>query len=68
MADPKAPGLPVDRVGYRFGLLARADIEALRCFRNAQMEVLRQTEVITPEGQQRWFETQVEPAHAAPQP
>ena len=68
MADPRAIGLPVDRDGYRFDLLARADIEALRCFRNAQMDVLRQVEVITPEAQERWFATQVEPAHGAPQP
>lgn len=70
VADPRARGLPVERDGYRFDLLARADIEALRGFRNAQMAVLRQAEAITPEAQQRWFgfETHVEPAHAAPQP
>lgn len=68
MADPEAPGLPVDSDGYRFDLLAPADIEILRGFRNAQMDVLRQAEAITPSDQRRWFETHVEPAHAAPRP
>jgi RimJ/RimL family protein N-acetyltransferase len=68
VSEPRAAGLPVDRHGYRFDLLARADIEALRGFRNAQMDVLRQAEPITPEAQQQWFATQVEPAHAAHEP
>ena len=68
MAERRPAGLPVDRDGYRFDLLARADIETLRGFRNAQMEVLRQARVITPEGQQQWFATHVEPAHAADEP
>ena len=68
VAEPRSAGLPVDRDGYKFDLLARADIETLRGFRNAQMEVLRQTRVITQVGQQQWFANHVEPAHAAEKP
>jgi SAM-dependent methyltransferase/RimJ/RimL family protein N-acetyltransferase len=65
-AAAELPGLPVERDGYRFVPLRRADIEALRTFRNAQIDVLRQAEPISPEQQRRWFDEQVRPAHASP--
>ena len=68
MVEARAAGLPVDRDGYRLDMLRRADIQTVRGFRNAQMEVLRQAREITPEGQEQWFATQVEPAHAADEP
>jgi RimJ/RimL family protein N-acetyltransferase len=37
------------------------DIEAIRQWRNAQMDVLRQSSVITPEAQQRYFSEHVWP-------
>ena len=45
---------------------ARRDhIEALRQFRNAQIDVLRQAEPIAEDQQERWFEGVVEPAQAS---
>lgn len=38
-----------------------ADIESIRQWRNAQMDVLRQTSVISPEAQQRYFAEHVWP-------
>lgn len=45
-----------------------ADIEAIRQWRNAQMDVLRQNTVITPEAQQRYFAEHVWPGKTSPQP
>ncbi len=45
-----------------------ADIEAIRQWRNAQMDVLRQSAVITPEAQQRYFAEHVWPGKTSPQP
>lgn len=44
------------------------DIEAIRRWRNAQMDVLRQTAPITPEGQARYFAVHVWPEKPKPQP
>jgi RimJ/RimL family protein N-acetyltransferase len=68
LTDPTAPGLPVDRDGYRYVPLRRVDIEPLRQFRNEQIDVLRQAEPISPEQQERWFEEAVVPTQEDPQP
>ncbi len=60
--------LPADRGDYRYTLLERDHIEALRQFRNAQIDVLRQAELIDEDQQVRWFEEVVEPAHGEEQP
>ena len=53
-------------------LLVRAvdpqDIESIRQWRNAQMEVLRQTAVISPEAQEVYFAEQVWPDKSSTQP
>lgn len=43
-------------------------IEAIRQWRNAQMNVLRQTAIISPTQQQRYFETHIWPEMTQPQP
>lgn len=45
-----------------------ADIDAIRQWRNAQMDVLRQSTTITPEAQQRYFAEHVWPGKTSPQP
>lgn len=45
-----------------------SDVEAIRQWRNAQMDVLRQTTVITPEAQQRYFAEHVWPQKILPYP
>ena len=45
-----------------------ADIEPLRRFRNAQIDVLRQAEPISEGAQERWFDEVVVPAHRDPRP
>lgn len=62
------PGVPADRDDYRYTLLRRADIQALRRFRNEQIDVLRQQEPISPPEQERWFDEVVVPAQRNPQP
>lgn len=53
-------------------LLVRAvqaeDIESIRCWRNAQIDVLRQSRPITPEEQVAYFERAIWPDKAADQP
>ena len=44
------------------------DIEAIRQWRNAQMDVLRQTAPITPDAQARYFATHVWPGKSATEP
>lgn len=68
MAEAPAHGLPGERDGYRYVALRRADIESLRGFRNAQVDVLRQVEQISPERQRRWFDDVVAPAQADARP
>jgi RimJ/RimL family protein N-acetyltransferase len=58
----EAPGLPATRDGYRYVPLRRSDIEALRVFRNEQIDVLRQAEPISAAQQERWFDDVVSPA------
>jgi RimJ/RimL family protein N-acetyltransferase len=57
---------------YDGELLLRAvrpqDIESIRQWRNAQIDVLRQSEPITPEAQQRYFEENVWPDKDDPYP
>lgn len=67
-AAPGARGLPAERDGYRFVALRQADIAPLREFRNAQIDVLRQAEPISPEQQRRWFEQTVVPEQSAARP
>lgn len=50
---------------HRYVPLRRADIEALRRFRNEQIDVLRQARPISPEQQERWFEEVVVPTQGA---
>jgi carbamoyl-phosphate synthase large subunit len=45
-----------------------ADIEAIRKWRNAQMDVLRQSTVITPEAQEIYFAKYIWPGKSSPQP
>jgi RimJ/RimL family protein N-acetyltransferase len=45
-----------------------ADIEAIRQWRNEQMDVLRQSSLITPEAQQRYFAEYIWPSKASLQP
>lgn len=45
-----------------------ADIESIRQWRNAQIDVLRQSCIITPEAQQRYFSEHVWPGKTSPQP
>jgi SAM-dependent methyltransferase len=62
------PGLPGERDGYRYVPLRRADIEPLRRFRNAQMDVLRQAAPISEVDQERWFDEVVAGAQRDPRP
>ncbi|MGH2912603.1 MAG: GNAT family N-acetyltransferase [Solirubrobacteraceae bacterium] len=54
--------------GYRYPPLRRSDIEQLRLFRNAQLDVLRQSEPITAKDQERWFDEVVTPSRRDPRP
>lgn len=57
------------RVGeYRIGPLRRADVEAVRVWRNAQLDVLRQSSPLSVADQERWFREVVQPMHRSPQP
>jgi RimJ/RimL family protein N-acetyltransferase len=58
----------VSEAGYRYLPLRREDIQALREFRNAQMDVLRQNEPISPERQAAWFEREVVPTQGVERP
>jgi RimJ/RimL family protein N-acetyltransferase len=58
----------VSEAGYRYLPLRREDIQALREFRNAQMDVLRQNELISPERQEAWFEREVVPTQGVERP
>jgi SAM-dependent methyltransferase len=62
------PGLPATRDRYRYVALRRQDIEALRGFRNAQIDVLRQAAPISPDEQRRWFAEVVSPTEYDPRP
>lgn len=54
--------------GYAYPPLRREDIQALRGFRNEQIDVLRQAEPISEEQQERWYEEQVVPQQSDPHP
>jgi len=58
----------VSRAAYTYTPLRREDIQALRVFRNEQIDVLRQAEPISPEQQERWFDDQVIPSQSDPRP
>ena len=58
----------MSRAAYTYTPLRREDIQALRVFRNEQIDVLRQAEPISPEQQERWFDDQVVPAQSDPRP
>jgi 2-polyprenyl-3-methyl-5-hydroxy-6-metoxy-1,4-benzoquinol methylase/RimJ/RimL family protein N-acetyltransferase len=66
--DLGGPVLSDHRSGYRYPPLRRSDIESLRLFRNAQLDVLRQTEPIAAGEQERWFDEMVTPSQRDPQP
>lgn len=61
---------PLDLVHGAFALrcVDDADIEAIRCWRNAQMEVLRQSEPISAEAQRDYFAEQIWPQMSRAQP
>lgn len=54
--------------GYRYVSLRPEDIEALRRWRNEQIEILRQKRAIAPDEQERWYHHVVVPTHASPEP
>ena len=53
---------------YTVRSIAREDMEAIRRWRNAQMDVLRQPTEISPADQERYFDVAVEPTFAQPRP
>jgi RimJ/RimL family protein N-acetyltransferase len=53
---------------YRFVELRHEDIQPLRGFRNAQIDVLRQKQPLTADDQERWYRDVVVPTHAAEAP
>ena len=61
------PNLPAQG-DYALAGISPAHIEAIRQWRNAQMDVLRQREPISPEQQRRYFDTQIWPTLQLPQP
>ncbi len=66
--DPAEAPSSTDRDHYRYVPLRRADIEALRQFRNAQLDVLRQAAPISSAEQTGWYERVVVPAQHEAQP
>jgi len=73
MSDGSGPYRVMPRARLASGELAlRAvepgDIEVIRQWRNAQMDVLRQTAPISPEGQARYFAAHVWPEKPKPEP
>lgn len=60
---------PVLRAGtLSVRAVQKAEIEAIRRWRNAQMEVLRQAEPISPEQQEAYFVRHIWPQYALPRP
>lgn len=57
-----------DKDGYALTPIRQEDIENIRLWRNAQMDVLRQQTVITPEEQQQYFSQVIAPDFSRPQP
>lgn len=57
-----------DNQGYQIIPIREADIENIRIWRNAQMEVLRQKIVLTREAQQRYYEKHVWPTFQQEKP
>jgi RimJ/RimL family protein N-acetyltransferase len=66
--DPVEAPPSTDRDHYQYVPLRRGDIEALRQFRNAQLDVLRQAEPISSAQQEHWYEHVVIPTQREPQP
>jgi len=54
--------------GYEYVPLRREDIQRLREFRNAQIDVLRQSAPISQEQQEAWFEREVVPTQSTDKP
>ncbi|MCP5042028.1 MAG: GNAT family N-acetyltransferase [bacterium] len=54
--------------GYRICTLRERDIESIRRWRNAQIDVLRQTAPISQDEQQRYFDSAVRPTFEARHP
>jgi 2-polyprenyl-3-methyl-5-hydroxy-6-metoxy-1,4-benzoquinol methylase/RimJ/RimL family protein N-acetyltransferase len=54
--------------GYRFVGLRHADIQALRRWRNQQIDVLRQRQPLSEQDQERWYRHVVQPGHASGDP
>ncbi len=66
--DPAEAPSSTDRGDYDYVPLRRADIEALRRFRNAQVDVLRQAGPISSAQQERWYDSVVIAAQREAQP
>ena len=67
-ADPIDSRSSADLDDYTYVPLRRGDIEALRQFRNAQLDVLRQAAPISIEQQERWYDEVVAPTQRESQP
>lgn len=61
-------GREVAAAGYRLCTLRERDIEPIRLWRNAQIDVLRQAAPISPPEQQRYYEEVIRPTFDAPRP
>ena len=62
------PALDIERAGYALHPVADADIEAIRQWRNAQMDVLRQSHPIAPDEQVAYFDRAIWPQMDEEQP
>jgi len=62
------PAAPLGTGAVRLVSLRHQDLRAIMDWRNAQMAVLRQSEPLTPEGQERYWQTAVAPGFVAEQP
>lgn len=63
-----APDLTASDGRYRVRPIAWEDREAIRTWRNAQIDVLRQTQPLTPEAQAQYFSSVVAPQMRAAEP
>jgi hypothetical protein len=62
------PRSRLERGGYAIEAVQTNQIEAIRCWRNAQIDVLRQTAPISPEQQIAYYAREIWPAMEQPQP
>jgi RimJ/RimL family protein N-acetyltransferase len=62
------PHPQVEQGGFWVETVQPGHIQAIRAWRNAQLDILRQAAPISPEQQEAYFAAQIWPALAAPQP